>query len=145
MLIEIGGNMPLSEEMLRNQASDKEIWGCEKFRHNLYTFSARSATNIFLDEIYNGVKKVILPIYTCETCIEPFVSHGFSVAYYTINKNLSINEDSLLEKLEAFGFEGILYIHSYFGFDTLASTKSLLEQLREKKKLTTKEFILFHF
>ena len=136
MFLEIGGNMPLTEAMLQKHASDKEVWGCEKFKHNLYTFSARSALSAFLGETYKGSKKVLLPIFTCETCITPFINRGFTVAYYTINNDLSINVDSLLEKLEAFGFDGILYIHSYFGFDTLATAKPLLKQLREKKSLT---------
>ena len=136
MQIEIGGNIPLSEEFLQKNASHSEVWGCEKFKYNLYTFSARSALNIYLSENYTGEKKVVLPIFTCETCITPFINHGYSVEFYSVNEDLSINENSLRKQLEKIQYSGILYVHSYFGFDTLASVKPLLKQIRQEEKLT---------
>ena len=136
MQIEIGGNIPISEEFFEKPESESEVWGCQKFKHNLYTFSARSALDVYLNENYKGEKKVILPIFTCETCITPFINHGFAIEFYSVNKDLSINEESLKEQLEKFQYSGILYVHSYFGFDTLASVKSLLHQIRQEKKLT---------
>lgn len=132
---EIGGNIPLSEESLCIEPTDREIFGCSKFKYNLYTFSARSALNVFLDEIYTGRKKVLLPIFTCSTCIKPFIDHGFQIDYYRINTDFSVNEESLANKLENISYEGILYIHSYFGFDTLKSIKPLLKELRKKESL----------
>lgn len=122
--------------MLNQQPSTKEVFGCSKFKYNLYTFSARSALNVYLDEIYSGEKNVVLPIYTCETCIKPFVDHGFNIEYYRINEDLSINEDSLVTELEKIAYNGILYVHSYFGFDTLSKAKPLLKKLRQKNELT---------
>jgi hypothetical protein len=136
MQIEIGGNIPISEEFFEKQANESNIWGCQKFKHNLYTFSARSALEVYLNENYKGEKKVILPIFTCETCITPFINNGFVFEFYSVNKDLSINEESLKEQLEKIQYSGILYIHSYFGFDTLTSIKPFLKQIRQKKNIT---------
>jgi hypothetical protein len=135
VLREIGGNIPVKTDVLSLHSNNSDVFGCGKFKYNLYTFSARSALNVLLEENYNGEKNVALPVYTCDTCISPFLNHGFHIEFYCINDDLSIDEDSFLESLNKISYKGILFVHSYFGFDTLSSVKPLLRKLRQEKNL----------
>ena len=125
---EIGGNFPLSEEQIKGFPKNLPITGIEGFKYSIYTHSGRNALNYFLDNVYEGEKKVFLPAYTCDTCINPFVEHNFDVSYYLLNKDLTPNVDSFYKLLQC-SSSGIIYLQSYFGFDTL---KSLRKNINEK-------------
>lgn len=134
---EIGGNFELSNYNLNKEFSDKDIHGCEIFSNKIYTFSGRSALKILLEENYFGKKRVILPSFTCDTCIKPFVDCGFDISYYLVERDLTINASSLLECLSRYEYDCILYFHAYFGFDTLKTIHKLLNSLKKYKKVVT--------
>lgn len=126
---EIGGNFPLSEEQIKGFPKALPITGSEGFKYSIYTHSGRNALNYFLNNVYEGEKKVFLPSYTCDTCINPFVEHNFDVSYYLLNQDLTPNVDSFFNLFQNSSSGGIIYLQSYFGFDTL---KSLRKNINEK-------------
>ena len=135
MTREIGGSLPVSKKYLDNTPNNKPIYRCNVFKNSIYTFSARSALSLFLDFNYKGKKKVILPLFTCSTCIKPFVDRKFSVHFYNLNLDLSIDERSLKNELEACEYECIIYIHSYFGWNTTAALDKYINELRKQNNI----------
>lgn len=61
-------------------------------------------------------KKVMIPAYTCHTCIDPYIQEGFEIFYYGITKDLKIDTNSFLDifKRET---PGIIFISPYYGMN----------------------------
>lgn len=92
--------------------------------------SGRSAINAILQCLKGKRLKVILPIYTCESVIYPFVQHDCEIQYYQVNRNFEIIEDEFTALIETFAPD-IVYMHSYFGFDTLNNIKDKINNLQD--------------
>lgn len=45
-------------------------------------------------------RRVLLPGYTCETCISPFRHFGWTPSFYGVDKNLRLDEEQFLAALE---------------------------------------------
>ena len=93
--------------------------------------SGRNAIKALCKVLSFADKKVLLPVFTCETVIAPFLSENWNVDFYDISPNLQVNENSLCEKIESFRPSVILF-HSYFGFDTLNNLKNKIDELKSK-------------
>lgn len=72
-------------------------------------------------------KTVMIPAYTCHTCIEPYLQEGFEVYYYGINKDLTINSGSFLKILEE-KTPGIVFVSPYYGIDFSENELKLIEK-----------------
>ena len=94
--------------------------------------SGRQAIAFVLDHINvkRGKKKALLPAFTCESVITPFIRAGYDVGFFMMNKDLSCDIDDLSEKLARSEYD-VLLLHGYFGFDTLSSVKPLVEEARK--------------
>ena len=136
MYCEIGGNFPLSNSDLLLTPKSSDVWGCNVFANTVYVNSGRSALKILLDQNYEGPKNVVIPVFICDTCIEPFVKRNYNIEYYAINKDLSVNRESLKRAIDGFDHNCIVYIHAYFGFDTLDGIKDDLCTLRNEPGIT---------
>lgn len=86
--------------------------------NSVYLSSGRDALKLLLKNLKDDKKIVILPGFTCETVILPFKYEGYEIHYYNIDKNLNINIDDFIYKINKFK-PSIILMHSYFGFDTL--------------------------
>lgn len=105
---------------------------CIRDSQELFFFdSGRSAINFVLDRMQGENLRVLLPLYTCESVIKPFVTHGCDIRYYRVDKKLEIIKDEFTSLVESFKPD-LIYIHSYFGFDTLSKMKEIINQLRKK-------------
>lgn len=128
MTREIGGNIPLtSEDLLLTSIDIRKIFKSNNFSNNLYTFSGRNAINVFLDKYYAGDSVALLPIYTCDSCIRPFAEHNFEIVFYKIKKDLTVDMSDFKKKYENLK-NGVVYIQSYFGFDTAHKLYSFLNE-----------------
>lgn len=78
--------------------------------YTLYTASGRSALRVILNKF--DFKTVLLPEYICESVVECF--HGMNIIFYTVNEDLSIDVNSLFNKLEMHNIDCV-YIMHYFG------------------------------
>src|SRR5699024_210390 len=79
-----------------------------------YLMNGRGAINHLLNELKISNRTVYLPSYLCESVIQPFEEHNYSVYFYDINDDLTID-------IESISFEksvGIFFVLSYFGFNT---------------------------
>ena len=141
---EIGGDFWISPN---ESFEDYEIGSPEQFRcqGNDYVWlsSGRSAIKYVLQTIEerhpNIKKKAILPSFTCQTVIQPFLERGYDVDFYSVDKNLRALSDAILQKV-AEDDATIFLFHRYFGFDTLdAQINNLCDELRKLGKYTIED------
>lgn len=116
MLSEIGSNF-------WEYHIDKDIEGVPFFWGNSeydvqYFKSGRNAIKALCRSIVTTDKRAMLPIYTCETVIQPFLDEGWSVSFYKINKDLTINSDDFMNVYSDVRPK-VVFVHSFFGFNTL--------------------------
>lgn len=98
-----------------------------------YTSTGRSAISLSLRQLDLPANRKIalLPAYTCDSVVLPFVENGYRVAYYDLEKNLSVNEQKFLEKVRTVQ-PTVVLVHNYFGFDTLSPMNATFETLRRQ-------------
>lgn len=98
-----------------------------------YTSTGRSAIALCLRQLDwpDDRKSALLPAYTCDSVVLPFVENGFRVAYYDLEKDLSVAAAAFLEKVAATR-PAVILVHNYFGFDTLSPLQSILANLRKQ-------------
>lgn len=128
MIQRIGGEFEISPiDFLRPNVEKIESYSKENV---LYVDTGRSAIYISLHEILRrGGKKVAwLPVFCCESIIQPFEQLGFSIYYYSVGDDLQ-TPDYLPEKLDG---ETFLFIN-YFGKKNKAIIR-FLEQLSQKER-----------
>lgn len=104
------------------------------FDNAQYLSTCRSAIKLILSQIDKNNKVALLPAFTCHAVVEPFISSGFQVAPYTINRDLTIDLDNLKSLVDTENPSVILF-HDYFGFDTNSSLKKsgLIEYIQSKE------------
>lgn len=90
------------------------------------TSSGRGAISLLLEEVEPVFKTVLLPAYTCESVILPFITQGYTCYFYDINEDLSPN----IESIEMHQKIGIFLHMGYFGFQTNIDLLDVIKQLK---------------
>lgn len=101
------------------------FWKNYKYKTS-FLKSGRNAIKALCRCIDSLNKSVMLPIYTCDTVIQPFIDEGWNVCFYGINRNMSINSKSFRDTYAKINPE-VVFVHSFFGFDTLSNDYTLLK------------------
>lgn len=130
---EIGSNFWLSPECSFSPCS--RLHFPEYGERDLVLLSSgRLAIRLALREISlrnPGLRKVaLIPAFTCETVLEPFLSAGYTVHTLPMDDSFSTSGEELEQAVNAVGASVVL-LHRYFGFDTLAGCGPAIEQLRK--------------
>lgn len=128
------------------------ILPCEKIKNSIWEWIAGIAANrcmaFFVDgrdaieaaicNIENrrniNRKVCVLPQYTCDTVILPFQKHGWEIYYYLIQEDMTVDVHRfarLLEKIRP----TVLLTHTYYGVDTIAGLRYLIQYYRETNNL----------
>lgn len=102
-------------------------WG-----NTVLTSSGRGAISLILKHVEDNVisKTALLPVYTCESVIMPFIKEGYTCYFYDVDINLKPNIESiniLLEKQI-----GVFLHMGYFGFPTNDNLYDCISQLKKK-------------
>lgn len=105
-------------------------WESSDFLYS-YFKSGRNAIKALCKILSMTNKTVLLPIYTCESVIFPFVEEGWKLCFYHITKDLQIDIDSLEQKYNAV-HPDVVFFHGYFGFDTTRTSMNVLKSLQDK-------------
>lgn len=128
---EIGGNFWLRAEQLNYRPVTPDI---KKYISGdgeaFFTSSGRGAITAILSDITTDRKTALLPLYTCDSVIQPFINKGYQVYFYNIAFDLAVDLTNLIDQITAV-CPGIILFHSYFGFDTLSEVRQLFPRLRE--------------
>ena len=130
MLKEIGSNFWLSKGDKKNTNIDNTIFNVD-YEDEVFTSSGRSAISLVLSDFEIQCKRALLPSFTCESVIVPFLQKGYHVEYYSVGNNLIIDRDSFLKDIKN-SDASVILIHNYFGFDTTSSIKEVITDLRKQ-------------
>lgn len=130
--LEIGGNYSLSDTQLLSEIGNEvlTIPFTKNWKSSILTSSGRGAISLLMKNM-KGIKKVLLPIYTCDSVIKGFRDNSINYEFYHISKDLSVDKSNLHSLIESFNPNLILF-HSYFGFDTLKEVRKSYEDIRNK-------------
>lgn len=97
--------------------------------------TGRSAEKMVLETIEkrnpNIEKIALIPPYTCETVIQPFVTLGYKIHTYRIDDYLNATPEMLKEDIHNSKAQVVLF-HRYFGFDTFEKCAFVIKEAREK-------------
>ncbi|EGP4746872.1 hypothetical protein M4I74_12255 [Enterococcus faecium] len=124
---EIGSNFWAEKSPFQNVDIDTTIFNVN-YDDISYTSSGRDAIKLVLGDIDQNKRKVLLPEFTCDSVIQPFVDINCEISFYPINTDLSINK--FLFENRVFSFKpDIIYIHNYFGFNTSSTIRNVLDNI----------------
>lgn len=127
MKSEIGSNF--WEYSVDSEKKNGQLWWETEEYSIEYFKSGRNAIKAFCRLIKVPTKSVLLPIYTCSTVIDPFVDEGWDIHFYCLNKDLTLNRESLIYTYEI-NEPSVVFFHSYFGLDTLKNDLGVIKDLQ---------------
>ena len=109
---EIGSIFPLSDEVISIAENTNNSFSEDRLYYSL----CREALFDIAMSLSNSPKEVLIPAYTCQTVITPFVEAGWRCNYYGINKNLRIDTCQLIKTVESCK-PSLLIVHPYYGME----------------------------
>lgn len=122
---DIGSLMPLFDEDLVESKSCLQ----HELQEDLVLFSlCREALYAVGKRLGASEKKVLIPAYTCDTVITPFVEQGWTCLYYPVDLQLRI-ETRAVEKMYEMHKPSLIVVHPYYGKDLNESEVNILENL----------------
>lgn len=141
LFTEIGGNFWLKPDQWDKKSNtlSKDLF-IKNAKDVYYTSSGRGAIRLCLEQIKCDSKIVLLPYFTCDSVIEPFADNGYKIIYYEIETDFSIDTDKL-DALIQQNNPSILYLQSYFGFDTLKGINRYIDKLKKETQIRIVEDI----
>lgn len=112
-------------------SSQSLLWWEKDTYQRLFFESGRNAIKALCRILSSTNKRVLLPVYTCHTVIKPFLDENWSIEFYEINTDLSINQGDL-ENMSSLFKPSVVLVQSYFGFNTLQGMDRLLSILHKR-------------
>lgn len=82
-------------------------------------------------KLSTSAKKALLPAYTCQTVLDPFVQEGWEICFYNISRNLRIDTDDLKNKYDEFK-PNLCVAHPYYGADLNRIELDVLTELKNR-------------
>lgn len=97
----------------------------------IYPSLGRNAISAILEVIRSDEKVALLPGYTCESVIIPFIAAKYKIVYYNFHKNLSVDLNDISEKISFFKPDLIL-IHGFYGYNTFLTANEIIQSARKR-------------
>ena len=94
----------------------------------------RQAIELALQDIENreiNTKRCMLPIYTCDTVIDPFKKNGWDIFFYRVNYCLQVDKEYFLEQLNSIK-PTVLFMHTYYGSDTIKNVRDEVKKAQNE-------------
>jgi dTDP-4-amino-4,6-dideoxygalactose transaminase len=110
-----------------------------------YLRSGRESLGYVAENIASGNKTILIPAYHCESMAKPFTQRGWSVHYYCLNKDLSIDTFCLSQLIKKLNPSTVLTMN-FFGI-TLTDKAILFIKMRWQNIIIIEDFThcLFSF
>lgn len=105
----------IGSEYYNLDISDKDILIGNDY---YFTSSGRGALSLAVQNVSDGNKTVLLPMYTCSHIIEPFSWNGYKLQFYNIERSLSIDFEHF--KNQILNKPSVVLIHNLYGFRNIA-------------------------
>lgn len=126
---DIGSIFPLTKEDMTLMTKGKSL---PTKNENRINFSlCREAIYAVANKYYYTKKKVLIPAYTCQTVIDPFIQQGWECCFYNINVSLRIDLDDLLFKCDNFN-PSMLVVHPYYGMEINNAELEVLKTIKQR-------------
>ena len=122
---EIGSTFSAKDNGKESKNYPTFITGGGMDNYSVFLSTGRSCIREILCKIKSENKRAIIPAFTCESVIEPFIDKGYEVKPYSLNEDFTINIESLTKLIAEFK-PGVFLFHRYFGFDTCQGLEELL-------------------
>lgn len=139
MLKEIGSNFWLdTKQLIENSEKSTKIDFTSfnlKAKDSILLSTGRAAISFVLRQIkeIKGEKEIhaLIPPYTCETVLQPFLEEGFKIYTYDLDGKLFLHEECLKAALDVSRADVVL-IHRYFGFNTVDRIDEVVRDYQKK-------------
>jgi len=105
---------------------------CKLKDNHAFTRSGREAIALAANAIEKGI--VLMPAYCCWSMELPFEDAGFSVEYYRLNEDLSVDKEYLCNQYKKYAPKAIL-VMNYFGFVPTADIISFIKEIDRNIKV----------
>jgi dTDP-4-amino-4,6-dideoxygalactose transaminase len=106
-----------------------------KFGNPVLTSSGRGAISLLLRNCEIKTKTVLMPVYTCNSVILPFIEEGYKCYFYDINLDFTPS----LEDFDIYMDIGIFLHMGYFGFPTNNNIKHIVKYFKKKSALVVED------
>lgn len=133
---EIGSNFDLNLKKIMNDEPKSSI-RLEKLKGSDMVFlsTGRGAEGFVLDAIQARIPEIkkiaLVPPFTCDTVLVPFLERKYKIVTYPIKETLDIDIEKFEETLTISRAQVVL-IHRYFGFNTLKGFDDIIEKYSQK-------------
>lgn len=97
--------------------------------HESYVSTCRSAIGLCLDKLCVERKVALLPSFTCESVISPFLIRGYEVYPYPVGRDLYLHWRQFKTAIDQFN-PSVILTHPYFGFNTTEELRSHIGEQR---------------
>ena len=121
---EIGSIFPLYDNCQGSGTHNNVMSG-----RKLFSFCREAIYLIAKKEMANG-KKAMLPKYTCDTVITPFLELGYDYQFFPVCKDLTIDIPKAKEIFSAHQ-PNLIVVHPYFGMDLTKQEQDMLEEMQK--------------
>lgn len=129
---EIGSNFYGNKQVYADKLHDEFLQKKYGLKSNIvYPSLGRNAISIILKNINNKKKVALLPGYTCESVIHPYLKEDYKLVFYNFRKDLTIDIADLDYKIKEYK-PNILHIHGFYGYNTFLNAKQIILSAKEK-------------
>lgn len=98
---------------------------------SILTSSGRGAISLLLQEVATDNKSVLLPAYTCDSVLLPFIEYGYTCYFYEVDENLS----PIIESIDVYENVGVFLHMGYYGFQTNSNLLSVLQNFQRQSTI----------
>lgn len=139
-MIEIGSDFWLLPEDVENRNKDSLEPPCARqdIVDSVWLSTCRSAIKLALTQCDVENRVALVPAYTCETVLAPFVDSGYRLVYYEVNEALMTPGAEIISLLEE-SKSSLFLFHHYFGFETISDIGSVIEYAKTHDIVTIED------
>lgn len=118
-----------------NEYKAKKPEWINRFGYSKLTFSGRGAISLLLEEINPKIKIALLPAYTCETVVLPFIEHGYTCFFYDINADMTPN----IASIEKYRDIGVFLHMGFYGFSTNCGLSDVINKFKDENTIVVED------
>ena len=129
---DIGSIFPLYEEDLEKYGTNQSQ--SSPCNNKVFYALCREAIFAIGKALSDSNRNVMLPAYTCQTVIDPFIQQGWTCHYYDVNLDLRINIKDLSDKVQKLHPAAVL-VHPYYGMELNEEELTGLSLIKEHEAI----------